>query len=102
METKSQMLADEHRLAYMNGNQSYLDKLEAKSFLESTFEKDREEGAARKSRLKQKFRERRTQSTPRQKANLPEEGNEHQLRDEEMYSHLDFYSRSLNAVSANK
>lgn len=96
METKSQVLASENRLAYMNGgNASYLDKLEAKSFLESTFDRDREEGNQRKDRLKAKFRER-TQTTPKQPVH------QSQLKDEEMYHHLDFYSRSLNSVAANK
>ncbi|KAL7554497.1 hypothetical protein ACHAWF_018088 [Thalassiosira exigua] len=59
METKSQLMASEHRLAYLDGMHSQnicMDKWEAKSFLESTFEKDAE--GARKDRLKQKFRER--------------------------------------------
>lgn len=55
METKSQLMASEHRLAYLDGMHS-MDKWEAKSFLESTFEKEAE--GARKDRLKQKFRER--------------------------------------------
>ncbi|KAL7532634.1 hypothetical protein ACHAXR_008851 [Thalassiosira sp. AJA248-18] len=102
METKSQLLASEHRLGYMNGgNNSYLDKLEAKSFLESTFDRDREEAAARKERLKQKFRERQRSLSKPEEEEQPER-NQNQLKDEEIYQHLDFYSRSLNAVSANK
>eukprot|EP00581_Thalassiosira_minuscula_P013317 CAMPEP_0183713662 /NCGR_PEP_ID=MMETSP0737-20130205/8443_1 /TAXON_ID=385413 /ORGANISM="Thalassiosira miniscula, Strain CCMP1093" /LENGTH=1507 /DNA_ID=CAMNT_0025942481 /DNA_START=178 /DNA_END=4701 /DNA_ORIENTATION=- len=91
METKSQLLASEHhRLAYLDGRKnSYLDRLEAKSFLSTNFENGQEE--ARKNRLKQKFRERHAQpkeSDPLQRIN-----------DEETY---DFYSRSLKSVSVNK
>jgi len=94
METKSQFLASEHRRLTQDGKSSYLDKLEAKSFLESTYEKDSGEEAARKLRLKQKFRERHAQ---------PEEGNTpDRNKDEEIYQDLDFYSRSLKSVSLNK
>merc|ERR1712194_54547 len=63
METKSQLMASEHRqMTYFGGtqvaNRSYL---EAKSFLESTIEKESGEEAERKKRLKQKFRERHAQ-----------------------------------------
>ena len=92
METKSQVLESEHR-RYLDGQgakSSYLDKLEAKSFLESTFDKDTEEATARKNRLKQKFRERQTQP---KEGDLPERN-----MDEEIYQNLDFYSRSLKSV----
>ena len=99
METKSQVLASENRLGYLNGTQSrnnsyLLEKLEAKSFLDnySTFGGD-VEGAARKDRLKQKFRERRQK---KEQSTLPERNQNQQLRNEEVYNHLDFYSRSLN------
>lgn len=52
METKSQLVASEHRRLT---NRSYL---EVKSFLESSIEKDNEEEVARKERLKQKFHKR--------------------------------------------
>ena len=60
METKSQLMASEHRMAYLNGTRAKtsFDKWEAKSFLESTFDGD-DEGSAKKDRLKQKFRQRR-------------------------------------------
>jgi len=81
METKSQLMASEHRrMTYFGGtqvaNRSYL---EAKSFLESTIEKDNGEEEERKKRLKKKFRDRHTQS---------KEGDM-----------LDFYTRSLKSVS---
>ena len=62
METMSQLMADKHRQLYTTQAKTanYLD--DAKSFLESTFDKDTED-AARKNRLKQQFRERR-QSKP--------------------------------------
>ena len=72
-------------------NKSYfLD--DAKSFLGSTFDKEAEE--TRKQKLKSKFKERRkpkvVEATPQRKT---------AVRDEEIYSHHDFYTRALNAVN---
>ena len=71
METKSQILASEHQQSYFNRTQGksshFLD--EAKSYLESTFDKDPGD-MERKHRLKQQFRERRTLSKPKDK-NFP-------------------------------
>ena len=117
METRSQHLASENQRlvgsSFVGGTQvksSYLDKLEAKSILESTFDKDIEDArAAAKNRIKQKFRERRSgtisavsdETARGQKITNKESGNK-QLNGEEIYQHLDFYSRSLKSVSTNK
>lgn len=59
METKSQLLASEHhRSLEAKSSSFYLD--DAKSFLESTFDKHSAEDSARKNRLKLKFRDRRS------------------------------------------
>jgi hypothetical protein len=58
METQSQILASEHQKSFYDKqvkSSSFLD--EAKSYLESTFEK--EDTAKKKQRLKQQFHERR-------------------------------------------
>jgi hypothetical protein len=63
METQSQILASEHQKSFYDRqakSSSFLD--EAKSFLESTFEK--EDATRKKNRLKQQFHERRTLSNP--------------------------------------
>ena len=135
METRSQHLASENRRlvgldrysSYLDGTQvknSYLDRLEAKSFLESTFDKDIEDAReAARSRVKVKFRERRALAKSREELpdsssafessitgqnlqNKPKhrmkESGKKQLNGEEIYQHLDFYSRSLKSVSINK
>ena len=94
METKSQLMAAENRKLYYGGTQAsasfFLD--DAKSFLGSTFDKEAEE--TRKQKLKSKFKERRkpkvVEATPQRKT---------AVRDEEIYSHHDFYTRALNAVN---
>jgi len=98
METKSQLMAAENRKLYYGGGTQvsasfFLD--DAKSFLGSTFDKDAEE--TRKQKLKSKFKERRkpkvvVEATPQRKT---------AVRDEEIYSHHDFYTRALNAVNKN-
>ena len=91
LETKSQLMASENRQQFYDGKANnashFLD--DAKSFLESTFDKSAED-AARKNRLKQQFRQRRALPKPKEDAEQKP-----QLRDEEILSHLDFYSRSL-------
>ena len=96
METMSQ-LSERHQL-YYNGIQTntsyFLD--DAKSFLESTFDMDKEED--RKNRLKQQFRERRNVAAAAAAAKPNAKAGD--FKDsEEMYNSLDFYSRSLNAVN---
>jgi len=94
METKSQLMAAENRKLYYGGTQVsasfFLD--DAKSFLGSTFDKEAEE--TRKQKLKSKFKERKkpkmVEATPQRK---------NAVRDEEIYSHHDFYTRALNAVN---
>jgi len=94
METKSQLMAAENRKLYYGGTQVsasfFLD--DAKSFLGSTFDKEAEE--TRKQKLKSKFKDRRkpkvVEATPLRKT---------AVRDEEIYSHHDFYTRALNAVN---
>jgi len=101
MESKSIVLAnsENQRLA---AHTSYLDKLDAKSIIESSFDREPEGArAAAKSRLKQKFRERQAVAKPgiddRDNSNSAQ-----QLNGEEFYQHLDFYSRSLKSVSIKK
>ena len=94
-ESKSVVLAnsENHRLV---AHRSYLDKLDAKSIIESSFDREPEGArAAAKSRLKQKFRERQAAAKPR----IENSKNVQQLNGEEFYQHLDFYSRSLKSVS---
>jgi len=95
METKSQLMAAENRKLYYGGGTQvsasfFLD--DAKSFLGSTFDKEAEE--TRKQKLKSKFKQRRNpkvvEATPQRK---------NAVRDEEIYSHHDFYTRALNAVN---
>ena len=93
METKSQLMAAENRKLYYGSQVSasfFLD--DAKSFLGSTFDKEAEE--TRKQKLKSKFKQRRNpkviEATPQRKT---------AVRDEEIYSHHDFYTRALNAVN---
>ena len=100
METRSQVLLENQRMLYNRTHlrTKYLD--DAKSFLESTFDKEQHEDAARKNRLKQKLKERSTyrerQTAPSaEEQDLAGRANELQLNGEEMYQHLDFYSRSL-------
>jgi hypothetical protein len=90
MEAKSIVLAGQNRRLVTHS--SYLDKLDAKSIIESSFDKEPEGArAAAKNRLKQKFRERQAATRGSK-----------QLNGEEVYQHLDFYSRSLNSVSTKK
>lgn len=100
METKSQILTSQYI-----GSTSYLDKLEAKSILGSTFDKDIEDAReAARDRVKTKFRQRRsapqsnTSDGNESKTRLNAANKQQQLNGEEMYQHLDFYSRSLKSV----
>jgi len=100
METKSQILTSQYI-----GSTSYLDKLEAKSILGSTFDKDIEDAReAARDRVKTKFRQRRsapqsnTSDGNESKPRLNAANKQQQLNGEEMYQHLDFYSRSLKSV----
>lgn len=82
METQSQHLASRYS-SFIAGS-SYLDKIDAKSILEGSFDRDMEDARqASRDRAKLKFRERRAVATN---------------KGEEMYQSLGFYSRSLNAV----
>ena len=102
MESKSIVLANSENQRLVAQGKSYLDKLDAKSIIESSFDREPEGArAAAKSRLKQKFRERQAAAKPgldhRDSSN-----NAQQLNGEEFYQHLDFYSRSLKSVSTKK
>jgi hypothetical protein len=107
MESKSVVLAnsENHRLV---AHSSYLDKLDAKSIIESSFDREPEGArAAAKSRLKQKFRERQAAAKPgiehrNSTSTSTSTSNAQQLNGEEFYQHLDFYSRSLKSVSIKK
>ena len=99
MESKSIVMANENRR--LVAHSSYLDKLDAKSIIESSFDREPEGArAAAKSRLKQKFRERQAAAKP----GIITEHHQQSRRGnsksgEEFYQSLDFYSRSLKAVS---
>lgn len=99
MESKSIVMANENRR--LVAHSSYLDKLDAKSIIESSFDREPEGArAAVKSRLKQKFRERQAAAKP----GIITEHHQQNRRGnnksgEEFYQSLDFYSRSLKAVS---
>ena len=94
-ESKSVVLANSENNRLV-AHRSYLDKLDAKSIIESSFDREPEGArAAAKSRLKQKFRERQAAAKPR----IDNSKNVQQLNGEEFYQHLDFYSRSLKSVS---
>ena len=99
MESKSIVMANENRR--LVAHSSYLDKLDAKSIIESSFDREPEGArAAAKSRLKQKFRERQAAAKP----GIITEHHQQNRRGnsksgEEFYQSLDFYSRSLKAVS---
>lgn len=103
MESKSMILANTESQRLV-AHTSYLEKLDAKSIIESSFEREPEGArAAAKSRLKQKFRERQAAAKPRVQ-NDDSSGNiqqqqKQQIAGEEMY---DFYSRSLKSVSVKK
>ena len=105
MESKSLVLAnsENQRLAT---HTSYLDKLDAKSIIESSFDREPEGArAAAKSRLKKRFRERQSAAKPgieHRDSSSSSNNNAHQLNGEEFYQHLDFYSRSLKSVSIKK
>lgn len=100
METRSEYLASENRRLAMGssfvgggtqGRNSYLDKLEAKSILNSTFDRDLEEArSAAKERAKQRFKA---------GASKRKHPTNQELGGEEMYNQIDFYSRSLNSVA---
>jgi len=104
METRSEYLASENRRLAMGSSfvgggtqsrNSYLDKLEAKSFLNSTFDKDLEEArSAAKERAKQRFKAIASKRNGKHPSNREFGG-------EEMYNQIDFYSRSLNSVARN-
>jgi len=105
METKSQMMQSQ----YLSGGNTRNSQLweDSKSFLGSTFDKDVEGAKARKDRLKQKFRERQRGTVPSSKPADEQYYHQPLLKQqmnqgEEMYQHLDFYSRSLKSVSVNK
>jgi hypothetical protein len=88
METQSQHLASRYS-SFLAGS-SYLDKIDAKSILEGSFDRDMEDARqAARDRAKLKFRQQ-SQSRPTTKAVSN--------RGEEIYQSLDFYSRSLNSV----
>jgi hypothetical protein len=115
MESQSQHLASRYSsiLAGSQIRNSYLDKIDAKSILEGSFDRDMEEAReAARDRVKIKFRERRiaprphgsTSSTQDDRAQSKPKSNDvgnAQMRGEEIYQHLDFYSRSLKAVRVN-
>ncbi len=102
METRSEYLESENRRLAVGssfvgggtqGRSSYLDKLEAKSILNSTFDKDLEQArSAAKERAKQRFKASASKRNGKQAINK-------ELGGEEMYNQIDFYSRSLNSVA---
>jgi hypothetical protein len=98
METQSQHLASRYS-SFMVGS-SYLDKIDAKSILEGSFDRDMEDARqAARDRAKLKFRERRAVSSPsRQPDQSKPSAKSQNNRGEEMYQRLDFYSRSLTSV----
>lgn len=99
MESKSIVLANSENQRLVAQGKSYLDKLDAKSIIESSFDREPEGArAAAKNRLKQKFRERQAAAKPV----LEHRGNSSNVNGEEFYQHLDFYSRSLKAVSTKE
>ncbi|KAL3788293.1 hypothetical protein HJC23_002867 [Cyclotella cryptica] len=113
MESQSQHLASRYSsiLAGSQIRNSYLDKIDAKSILEGSFDRDMEDAReAARDRVKLKFRERRaiaprpnssSSSTQDNRAKCKPKSNNvgnAQMRGEEIYQHLDFYSRSLQAV----
>ena len=96
METQSQNLAS--RYSSILAGSSYLDKIDAKSILEGSFDRDMEDARqAARDRAKLKFRERRVVAN-----NSPsKDQSQHRPisnRGEEIYQSLDFYSRSLHSV----
>ena len=102
MESKSVVLANSENQRLVAQGKSYLDKLDAKSIIESSFDREPEGArAAAKSRLKQKFRERQEAAKPGIEHH-DDSNNARQLNGEEFYQHLDFYSRSLKSVSTKK
>jgi hypothetical protein len=98
METQSQHLASRYS-SFMAGS-SYLDKIDAKSILEGSFDRDLEDARqAARDKAKLKFRERRAVSSPsRQHDQSKPSAKSQNNRGEEMYQRLDFYSRSLTSV----
>jgi hypothetical protein len=85
--------------SFMAGS-SYLDKIDAKSILEGSFDRDMEDARqAARDRAKLKFRERRAIGSP---SRQPDQSNppakSQNNHGEEIYQRLDFYSRSLNSV----
>ncbi len=98
MESKSIVMANENRR--LVAHSSYLDKLDAKSIIESSFDREPEGArAAAKSRLKQKFRERQAAAKPGMVTDHQQSRRGNSKSGEEFYQSLDFYSRSLKAVS---
>ncbi|KAL7504877.1 hypothetical protein ACHAXN_002426 [Cyclotella atomus] len=98
METQSQHMASRYS-SFMAGS-SYLDKIDAKSILEGSFDRDMEDARqAARDRAKLKFRERRAIGSP---SRQPDQSNppakSQNNHGEEIYQRLDFYSRSLNSV----
>ena len=97
METQSQHLASRYS-SFLAGS-SYLDKIDAKSILEGSFDRDMENARqAARDRAKLKFRERRAADSP---SKSKDQSRIATYRGEEMYQSLDFYSRSLNSVQRN-
>jgi len=96
METQSQHLAS--RYSSFMASSSYLDRIDAKSILEGSFDRDMIDARqAARDRAKLKFRERRAIADS---GSTSQDGSSRQSvnRGEEMYQSLDFYSRSLNSV----
>ena len=96
METQSQHLAS--RYSTVLAGSSYLDKIDAKSILLESFDRDREMEDGRQA-AKMKFRQRRAVESSPQKQNQPKPlAKSISNRGEEMYEDLLPVARSLNSV----